>query len=204
MSMKKTVRWLDVNFEAVLMVVFFFLMILLVAVQVVLRFLFKTGFSWGEEVARILFVWMSFSSFGYLTRGSRHVRVGFFREMFPELIQKYILVFCDILFLVFSVGGLRAMIQLCSDALRFQDMLTAVPWNYNVLYLAGMLGFFMMVVRNIQILVWKFRHWADGMEKFVNYNGDYYENNRICFEPKVKDALEMAEKEAAELLDKGE
>ena len=204
MSMKKAVRWLDVNFEAVLMVVFFFLMILLVTVQVVLRFIFKTGFSWGEEVARILFVWMSFSSFGYLTRGSRHVRVGFFREMFPELVQKYILVFCDILFLVFSVGGLRAMVQLCSDAWRFQDMLTAVPWNYNVLYLAGMLGFFMMAVRNIQILVWKFRHWADGMEKFVNYDGDYYENNRICFEPKVKDALEMAEKEAAELLDKGE
>lgn len=66
--MKKTLRWLDVNFEAILMVLFFSLMILLVTVQVVLRFIFKTGFSWGEEVARLLFVWMSFSSFGYLTR----------------------------------------------------------------------------------------------------------------------------------------
>lgn len=66
------------------MVLFFSLMILLVTVQVVLRFIFKTGFSWGEEVARLLFVWMSFSSFGYLTRGSRHVRVGFFRELFPS------------------------------------------------------------------------------------------------------------------------
>ena len=75
------------------------------------------------------------------------------------------------------------MVQLCSDAWRFQDMLTAVPWNYNALYLAGMLGFFMMVVRNIQILVWKFRHWGDDLERFVNYDGDYYENNRICFEP---------------------
>ena len=47
--MKKTLRWLDVNFEAILMVLFFSLMILLVTVQVVLRFIFKTGFSWGEE-----------------------------------------------------------------------------------------------------------------------------------------------------------
>ena len=68
----------------------------------------------------------------------------------------------------------------------------------------GMLGFFMMVVRNVQILVWKFRHWGDDLERFVNYDGDYYENNRICFEPKVKDVLELAEKEAAELLEKGE
>ena len=135
--MKKTLRWLDVNFEAILMVLFFSLMILLVTVQVVLRFIFKTGFSWGEEVARLLFVWMSFSSFGYLTRGSRHVRVGFFRELFPVRTQKAILILCDVLFLVFSAGGLRAMVQLCSDAWRFQDMLTAVPWNYNALYLAG-------------------------------------------------------------------
>ena len=130
------------------MVLFFSLMILLVTVQVVLRFIFKTGFSWGEEVARLLFVWMSFSSFGYLTRGSRH-------ELFPVRTQKAILILCDVLFLVFSAGGLRAMVQLCSDAWRFQDMLTAVPWNYNALYLAGMLGFFMMVVRNVQILVWR-------------------------------------------------
>ena len=118
--MKKTLRWLDVNFEAILMVLFFSLMILLVTVQVVLRFIFKTGFSWGEEVARLLFVWMSFSSFGYLTRGSRHVRVGFFRELFPVRTQKAILILCDVLFLVFSAGGLRAMVQLCSDAWRFQ------------------------------------------------------------------------------------
>lgn len=112
--MKRTLRWLDVNFEAILMVVFFSLMILLVTLQVVLRFVFKTGFSWGEEVARLLFVWMAFSSFGYLTRGSRHVRVGFFRELFPEQVQKAILIVCDALFLVFSAGGLAAMVQLLS------------------------------------------------------------------------------------------
>ena len=86
--MKKTLRWLDVNFEAILMVLFFSLMILLVTVQVVLRFIFKTGFSWGEEVARLLFVWMSFSSFGYLTRNSRHVRVGFLVGKIKESVQK--------------------------------------------------------------------------------------------------------------------
>ena len=103
--MKKTLRWLDVNFEAILMVLFFSLMILLVTVQVVLRFIFKTGFSWGEEVARLLFVWMSFSSFGYLTRGSRHVRVGFFRELFPVRTQKAILIYAMSSFSYFLQAG---------------------------------------------------------------------------------------------------
>mgnify|MGYP003376695435 CR=1 FL=1 len=107
--MKKLIRWLDVNFEAVLMVVFFAMMIILVTVQVILRFVFKTGFSWGEEVARILFVWMSFSSFGYLTRNSRHVRVGFLVGKIKESVQKKILFLCDVLFLVFSAAGVCAL-----------------------------------------------------------------------------------------------
>lgn len=202
--MKKLVRWVDVNFEAILMVVFFSMMILIVTVQVVLRFVFHSGFSWGEEVARILFVWMSFASFGYLTRNSRHVRVGFLTGKLSEKLQKIILLICDFLFLVFTAVGLKAVVVLCMGAAKYQDKLTAVPWNYNVLYLAGVLGFFMMVVRNIEVIVWKIRNWNTSLERFVNYDGLYYESNKICFEPAVKDKLEQLEAGAEEKLGLGD
>lgn len=193
--MKKLIRWLDVNFEAVLMVVFFAMMIILVTVQVILRFIFKTGFSWGEEIARILFVWMSFSSFGYLTRNSRHVRVGFLVGKIKDSVQKKILLLCDVLFLVFSAAGLKAVVSLCIDAAKYQDKLMAVPWNYNVLYLAGVLGFLMMVIRNIQIIVWKIRNWNAELERFINYDGVYYENNKVFCEREGADELQGPEQE---------
>lgn len=193
--MKKLIRWLDVNFEAVLMVVFFAMMIILVTVQVILRFIFKTGFSWGEEIARILFVWMSFSSFGYLTRNSRHVRVGFLVGKIKDSVQKKILLLCDVLFLVFSAAGLKAVVSLCIDAAKYQDKLMAVPWNYNVLYLAGVLGFLMMVIRNIQIIVWKIRNWNAELERFINYDGVYYENNKVFCEREGADELQGSEQE---------
>lgn len=193
--MKKLIRWLDVNFEAVLMVVFFAMMIILVTVQVILRFIFKTGFSWGEEIARILFVWMSFSSFGYLTRNSRHVRVGFLVGKIKDSVQKKILLLCDVLFLVFSAAGLKAVVSLCIDAAKYQDKLMAVPWNYNVLYLAGVLGFLMMVIRNIQIIVWKIRNWNVELERFINYDGVYYENNKVFCEREGADELQGPEQE---------
>ena len=198
--MKKLIKWLDVNSEAVLMVVFFTMMIILITIQVLLRFVFKTGFSWGEEVARILFLWMSFSSFGYLTRNSRHVRVGFLVGKIKEDVQKKILFICDLLFLIFSVAGLKAVINLCIDAAKYHDKLIAIPWNYNVLYLAGVLGFFMMVMRNIQILIWKIRNWNSDLERFINYDGIYYDNNRVFCQPEKKDFLEKKE----ELLEKYE
>lgn len=187
--MKKILRWLDVNFEAILMVVFFTLMILLVSVQVFLRFVLGSGFSWSEEVARILFVWMSFSSFGYLTRNGRHIRVGFLTDKLPVSLQKGVLLLCDVLFLAFSILGLNACFALCLDSIKYQDQLVAVPWNYCVLYFAGVLGFLMMALRNIQVIVWRIRNWGAHLDRFINYDGLYYKNNRICFEPKVMDSL---------------
>lgn len=202
--MKRLIRWVDVNFEAILMVVFFAMMIILVTVQVFLRFAFESGFSWGEEVARILFVWMSFASFGYLSRNSRHVRVGFLTGKLSDKLQKTVLLVCDILFLAFTVMGLKAVVSLCMDAAKYQDKLTAVPWNYNVLYLAGALGFFMMVVRNLQVIVWKIRNWSSTLERFINYDGIYYANNKICFEPAAADEIDQMRAEAEEKLGLGE
>ena len=182
----------------------FALMILLVMVQVILRFLFENGFSWGEEVARILFVWMAFSSFGYLTRKGRHVRVGFFTGKLPESAQKVVLVLCDVLFLVFSVVGLRSSWSLCMDAIRFGDELTAIPWNYSVLYFAGVLGFLMMAIRNVQVLVWRLRNRKESMARFENYDGVYYRNAKICFAPKELDTLEQLERVAEEKLEMGD
>ncbi len=202
--MKKIIRWLDVNFEAVLMVIFFAMMITLVMLQVIMRFVFESGFSWGEEVARVLFVWMAFASFGYLTRTGRHVRVGFLTGKFSDKAQKVVLLICDLLFLVFTIFGLKASVSLCMDAVKYQDKMTAVPWNYCALYLAGVLGFFMMVIRNIQVIVWKVRNWNTSLERFINYDGLYYKNNKICFAPKVKDELEQLELGAEERLGMGE
>lgn len=202
--MKKVIAWLDVNFEAILMVLFFTLMILLVMVQVILRFVFENGFSWGEEVARILFVWMAFSSFGYLTRNGRHVRVGFFVGKLPETAQKVILAVCDLLFLVFSVVGLCASWSLCMDAIRFGDELTAVPWNYSVLYFAGVLGFFMMTIRNVQVIVWRWCNRHAALARFENYDGIYYRNTKICFAPAELDQLEQMERAAEEKLEMGD
>lgn len=202
--MKKIIRWLDVNFEAVLMMLFFTLMIGLIIIQVFLRAIFKTGFSWGEEVARIFFVWMSFSSFGYLTRNNRHVRVGFIVGKCSDIWQKRILLICDIIFLIFSCAGFKAVTNLCLDALKYKDKLTAIPWNYSVLYLAGVLGFFMMILRNIQVIIWKLKNWSKSVEQFSNYNGVYYDNNRICFEPTEKPLIEQVEIEQEERLERGE
>lgn len=68
--MKKFLRWLDINFEPLCMTVMFYLMSGLMVLQVILRFAFHTGFAWGEEVSRFIFVWLVFLSLDLLKQGN--------------------------------------------------------------------------------------------------------------------------------------
>lgn len=167
-----------------MMVSIFCMMFLIIVVQVILRFVFKTGLSWGEEIARILFVWLSFVTFGYLTRNNRHVRIGFLREKFSEKIQKGLLILCDLLFLFFSLFAFKATLILCIQTAQFKDKLVTLPISSNLLYLSGLVGFTLMMIRGIQVIGWKITHRRDTLEVFENYDGKYYKNSHICFLPK--------------------
>lgn len=181
--MKKVLRWFDANFEALVMIIFFALMLGLVTLQVVLRF-FGAGFSWGEEVSRILFVWMSFSAFGYLSRNARHVGIGFIKNAMPVSVQKIVMLVTDLLFLVFTVIAFYAVVVLCLNTYKFNDMLIAIPASRNVLNFAGVFGFLMMSIRNVQVIVYKLRHWNSDIEEFINYDGKFYKNNKTIFDKK--------------------
>ncbi|WP_053983594.1 TRAP transporter small permease [Niameybacter massiliensis] len=202
--MKKCISWLDVNFEPLAMVSLFSIMFFLIVIQVILRFVFKTGLSWGEEIARIMFVWLSFVTFGYLTRNNRHVRIGFLRERFPESIQKILLVVCDLLFLFFSFYAFKAVLLLCLQTARFEDKLVTLPISSNLLYLSGLIGFALMLIRGIQVIGWKITHWKDSLVVFENYDGKYYKNNHICFMPQQLKEVDKMKIEAESKLGLGE
>ena len=93
--MKKFLRWLDINFEPLCMTVMFYLMSGLMVLQVILRFAFHTGFAWGEEVSRFIFVWLVFLSIPYAVRNARHISIDFIREFLPVSIKKAVMIIVD-------------------------------------------------------------------------------------------------------------
>lgn len=63
----KVLKWLNKNFEEVVMVAILVLMTVIMGVQVVARYLFNYSLSWTEEITRYLFVWAGFLSVSYCT-----------------------------------------------------------------------------------------------------------------------------------------
>lgn len=179
--MKKALSWLDKNFEPILMAVLFYLMTILVSGQVVLRFVFNSGFSWGEEVSRFIFVWLMYFSISYATRNHRHINVTFVIKKLNEKAQKIMMIIVDFLFLVFSVAMFVSTIKICQSVIEYNDRAVTVDVSMNAIYGAGLVGFILIVLRVFQGIIWKFRNFKEPIEYFENSDGKYTGSNDICF-----------------------
>lgn len=181
--MKKVLRWLDINFEPVIIGILFYAVMIIVTVQVIMRFVFSSGMNWGEELARYMFVWLMYFGFSYATRNNRHIRVGFFVERMKPSAQKVILIICDLLFLALMGLSLAAAIITCQAVAYYKDFSVTLNVSMNVLYSAGVVGFLLMALRLVQSIVWKIRHFKSEMEVFQNADGKYSGAEELFFMP---------------------
>ncbi|MDR2174769.1 MAG: TRAP transporter small permease [Synergistaceae bacterium] len=75
-------KFLD-NFEEYFVVWTMALMTALVFCQVVMRYVFSNSLSWSEELARFIFMWLSWVGASYAVKERSHFRV----EMFANLLK---------------------------------------------------------------------------------------------------------------------
>lgn len=83
-------RFLDFLFRAVeiLMAALLAVMVLLMFLNVVLRFAFSTGFVWSEEVTRLSFIYLVYLGTVAAFRDNRHLGVDTLLEHVPPAVQK--------------------------------------------------------------------------------------------------------------------
>ena len=65
--MRKILRWLNINFEACFGMIFFFIMLGIILMQIFLRNIFGSGTAWGEEICKFCFVWFCYMGLGFAT-----------------------------------------------------------------------------------------------------------------------------------------
>jgi TRAP-type C4-dicarboxylate transport system permease small subunit len=193
----KVLKWLDINFEPTVMAVLFYTITFLITLQVILRFVFSTGFSWGEEVARFLFVWLMNFSISYATRNQRHIRISFFINLFNDKVRRVFLILSDFIFLLFSTLIFYAAIRVCQAAIKYADMAVTIEVSLNIVYGAGVLGYALILIRLIQSILWKFKYFNSDFDQFENLGGKYNSADKIFFMiPTItEDTEKMAEGE---------
>jgi TRAP-type C4-dicarboxylate transport system permease small subunit len=117
------------------MAFFLALMIFLVFANVVLRYLFSTGFAWSEEIARLCFIYLVYLGTIGAMRDNQHLIIDSILTRVPVLAQKslYLLVQAGIIWVmvILTQGSWQLVIQ------NLNDRWVATQFPLYLVYAAG-------------------------------------------------------------------
>ena len=138
--------------EKYMIVSMFLVMTVIIALNVVTRFVFNFTLSWGEQLARLLLVWTSFAGISWAGMINAHMRVTALSLMF----KKNPKIFETIYFLgdiVAVIYGFYLSWQIFGVMMLVKNQGQVPKW---IMYLAGVLGMAGMSIRIIQRRVGEF------------------------------------------------
>jgi TRAP-type C4-dicarboxylate transport system permease small subunit len=127
-----------------------------VVLQVVSRYVFNRPTSWSEELARYLFVWITFLGAAVVIRKRRHVDVTVLTDRLPAGAAKVVYLVSDVAVL-FMLGALTwAGAGLATMAHR--QLSAAMDLPMSLAYSAMPVGTGLMFVFLVATIIWEWKH----------------------------------------------
>lgn len=156
--MTKALRLLDRYFEEAVCAVLLVFLMLLLMIQVVLRYGFDMAWAWNEELTRFFFVWFVYlgASLGVQRQG--HIRVLTFVLILPSpTLRRVAMLLSDGFWLIFMGLIVYYSFDFMETILRFPQgsAVLDIPLFYVYLIVPG--GFFLMMFRLSQLYL---RSWG--------------------------------------------
>jgi len=115
-------------------------MTVLIVAQVILRYVFNAPLTWSEELARIVFIYMTFMGIGAAYGRRRHMFVDAIVTLFPMKIQKAIRSLVVGIATVFFLVVMVVTIRMIGDLFRSELNTPALEFPMGLVYLIIPLG----------------------------------------------------------------
>ena len=156
---KGMLAWLDNNFEKPFLFFGMLSIILIITFQTAYRYIIShltdgAGSAiWTEELARFIFIWISYLAAPLAIKNRENIRVDFIFDRLSEKWQRILWIVNTVCFLVLGLVVVSMGISLIQMQIRFPQITPALQIPYYVPYLILPLGFGLMVIRLVQDLI---------------------------------------------------
>lgn len=117
------------NLDVYIGSIFFVAMVLLIIVNVTLRYVFRMGISWAEELTLIFFAWATYFGIVAAARLDKHVKVDIIFKMFPASVQKIVDIITEIAIAVLGGYITYLSIILCRNVGNKRTLVMRMPAN---------------------------------------------------------------------------
>jgi TRAP-type C4-dicarboxylate transport system permease small subunit len=153
----KVLKWLDIHVEEYLMVIFLAAMSIIIFVQVIARYIFNDSLSWSEEIARYLFIWLTYPAISYGVKVNGHIRVDAFLLVLPKPLKKLWRILSNLLFLTFSCLVVWFGVEVSGKIMMSGQQTPAVGLPMWFVYAAVPFGFLLTTFRLVRDTINKFK-----------------------------------------------
>lgn len=151
----KIIRWLDKNFEVVLMSILLVILTLIMFFQVVMRYGLNNSLTWAEEACRYLFIWFSCFSLAYCVSQGNHLRI----DMIYNIVSRPIQIFLETLSIALQsffsimliIGGPELFLRAAANSQTSIAM--RMPMQY--VYVSLFVGSILMLLRIVETTIKK-------------------------------------------------
>ncbi|WZL72772.1 TRAP transporter small permease [Clostridiaceae bacterium 35-E11] len=130
-------------------------MLLILSLQVVLRFVFNNSNSWSEELARYLFIWLVHIGIAYAAKEYAHIRIEALQGFFPKPIRKYIALIGEIILLIFSIVLVYISVQYTHKMFVTKQSSLGLKLNMGYVYMSIPIGYALLGLRTVQNIITK-------------------------------------------------
>lgn len=163
--MKKTLKIID-NLDGYLAAAGLSITIILLSLQVFNRYVLGISLSWTEELSRFTYVWCVYLGVSMAVRSGEHVRiVAHLKALFPYKIYSKIILFADLVWLLFSIVMLVVSIKFLYSMSNYKFLSPALGISMFWVYLIIPLAFIMMIIRLVQVNFLKHKFGASDYEE---------------------------------------
>lgn len=149
----KILKFLDKNFEEIILMALLLVMTILMGAQIFSRYILRASLTWSEEITRYLFIWSAFLSIGYCARKKLGLRVDQLLTMLPKTPSKVVQIIALVIELLLFIHLFPFAATLLNVAVSTGRLSPAAQIPMWMMQAAPAVGFGLGVIRIGQRIV---------------------------------------------------
>lgn len=145
----KQLRYLCSRFEEILMMTALSSIVIVMFLQVIMRYVFKASLSWSDEFSRYCFIWLTFLGMSYAIKNRSHIRIDILETFIPVLKKPFEYI-GDAFFLAFAIYMLKPALTSLNLLWNTKQTSPAMEFPMFYVYISLFLGFILIIIRIVE------------------------------------------------------
>ncbi|MCL3882917.1 TRAP transporter small permease [Marivita sp. GX14005] len=164
-----TLRLIDRNAERWMLLVFYVMLVITMAIEVLRREVFSYSSIWGEEVVRYAFIYLAWIGASAAVKDRAHIRIDVIMHYLGRRMKALLYMLGDIVMFAVAIVALYWSLETVHVSLNFGSVTAGLRVSQAWALMAVPLGFALMMWRLIQSFIRDFKALRDGTDV---YEGD--------------------------------